>query len=105
MKQTNLEFGNPLAEQQMMIRNETLKKVEKYLYLEKKIATNRAYEKEIRTIIWIGWNSYVNNSNILGTMKTICLPLKRWMPSKHMLTIMACGLYVTRTYSLTESEN
>ncbi len=75
MKKTKVMFSNQMARQQIMIFNETLERVEEYVYLGQTVSANPAQDREMKRRISMGWTAYEKHGDIMNS--NLPLSLKR----------------------------
>ncbi len=73
-----------------MIGNETLERVEKYIYLGQTVSANPAYGREIKRRIGMGWSAFGKYEDIMNT--NLPLSLKRKVYNQCILSVRLGGL-------------
>ncbi len=90
MKETKVLFNNQLAGQQIMIGNETLKRVEIYIYLGQTVSANPAHDREIKRRIGMGWTAYRKQHRDIVN-NNLPLSLKRKVYNQCILPVITYG--------------
>ncbi len=99
MKKTKVMFNNQLAGQQIMIGNETLERVEEYIYLGEAVSANPAHDREIKRKIGMRRTAFGKYGDIMNS--TLPLSLKRKVYNQCILPVLTYG---SETWHLTKKE-
>ncbi len=65
-----------------MIGNETLQRVEEYIYLGQAVSANPAQDREINGIIGMGWTAYGKDGDIMNSNLPLSL---KWKVYNHCI--------------------
>ncbi len=99
MKKIKVMFNNQLAGQQIMIGNETLERVEEYIYYGQTVGANPAHDKEIKKKMGVGWSAFGKLYDIMTG--SLPLYLKGKVYNHCVLPILTYGL---ETWHLTKEQ-
>ncbi len=67
MNKIKAMFNNQLPRQQIMIGNETLKRVEEYIHLGQTVRANPEHDREIKRRIGMRWSAFGKHGNIMNS--------------------------------------
>ncbi len=89
MRKTKVIFHNQQAGQQIMIGNDTLGRVEEYIYLGQTVSANPAHVKEIKRRIGMGWSAFGKQGDTMN--RNLPLSLKRKVYNQCVLPVLTYG--------------